>query len=501
MSSKSFSLWALALTAVLNTTPTLAQQSSVGMTQDQIHDRVLELCKTPNFGKNIVNWTWEICDEYSTDGGKTWLKVGGWASILALSLVALVQIRKRKIEKEKIADAELGDSEFLWVQFEENPEIDWDGETLPPDDEEIKNESNTIDLVAEADVYAAYKRYEQAIELLQKEMRENPENTNAYLKLAEVYTLLKEDAAINWLSREILSKFESSLSESELKKLIETADTGNIPKDEVIIEEWRTDLLQEGFELNAAWGEDFRDTEKFMKIVEFMYKRGSKKHFNGFYETTQKMEKAGFFKLSELELSQIKAWWHELDPENPIYTELSTPTEKVILIEEAPAVQESIDLGSDPIVPEITEPTTEIAPPVEDIVIAHEEFNPNAIIQSENIFPVQPTESSDILKKPKIMPGIDPPLIRQLERRGFEVIRSEELWEIQVKIIREWSELNVLNEKGESVKQYVHNETYTISDPVINAYLSYAPWKNRIRLVLKNWKEQYIEIIGNVIIK
>ena len=131
--------------------------------------------------------------------------------------------------------------------------------------------------------------------------------------------------------------------------------------------------------------------------------------------------------LPENDLIQAKAWGREIDPENPIYTELSTPTEKVILIEEAPAVQESIDLGSDPIVPEITEPTTEIAPPVEDIVIAHEEFNPNAIIQSENIFPVQPTESSDILKKPKIMPGIDPPLIRQLERRGFEVIRSEEL--------------------------------------------------------------------------
>jgi len=47
------------------------------MTQNQIHNRIIELCKSPDSGKNIVNGTKEICDEYSTDGGKTWIKAVG----------------------------------------------------------------------------------------------------------------------------------------------------------------------------------------------------------------------------------------------------------------------------------------------------------------------------------------------------------------------------------------------------------------------------------------
>lgn len=108
--------------------------------------------------------------------------------------------------------------------------------------------------------------------------------------------------------------------------------------------------------------------------------------------------------LSENDLIQARAWGREIDPENPIYTELSTPTEKVIPIEEAPAVQESIDLGPDTIIPEITEPTTEIVSPVEDIVIVHEEIKPSAVTISEYILPVKVAEPENIPKKQQMMP-------------------------------------------------------------------------------------------------
>jgi hypothetical protein len=69
-------LGGMALAAALTATPALAQQSTTTMTQEQIHNRLMELCSDPQFGQNLVNPKEDFC-EYSPDNGKTWIKVAG----------------------------------------------------------------------------------------------------------------------------------------------------------------------------------------------------------------------------------------------------------------------------------------------------------------------------------------------------------------------------------------------------------------------------------------
>lgn len=254
----SLQLWALALTTALNATPVIAQQSTTSMTKEQIHSRVIELCNMPNIQKGISKQDKEICDEYSTDGGKTWIKAVGWASILAaIGIGALVRIRKRETEKQW----EIKEEDSKFPQEDATPfheEVHWGNEEDDLDDWDIVwvDADIKVDNLSEAEVYAAYWRYGQAAELFQEEVRKNPENTNAYLKLAGVYKQMKEASKAvidknptikdSGLLKE-LSNFERSLSESELKKLIETAETGSIPKNDGLTQtndiEWEKGII------------------------------------------------------------------------------------------------------------------------------------------------------------------------------------------------------------------------------------------------------------------
>lgn len=135
---------------------------------------------------------WDQSCEYSTDNGKTWIKVIGWASILTLSLGALVRIRKRKIEKEKIADAELDNSDFLDGPAAEFQKISLTEETIVPDDEWLDNKNYTIDPLSEADVYMAYGRHGDAETILLNAIKKDPEKIETYIKLLEVYYKTKK---------------------------------------------------------------------------------------------------------------------------------------------------------------------------------------------------------------------------------------------------------------------------------------------------------------------
>jgi len=104
---------------------------------------------------------------------------------------------------------------------------------------------------------------------------------------------------------------------------------------------------------------------------------------------------------------------------------------------ETPKTGENIDLGPDTIVPEITESTTEIVPPIEEVVIVHEEIKPSAVTISENILPVKVAEPENIPKKQNTIPLMDKPLRLQLKRRGFEIIEDTEAGNLHVKTIRE----------------------------------------------------------------
>jgi pilus assembly protein FimV len=68
---------------------------------------------------------------------------------------------------------------------------------------EATGEEARDDIIAEADVYLAYGIYQQAEELLQNAIKENPDNENYRVKLAETYFAAKNKDAFNELATEM----------------------------------------------------------------------------------------------------------------------------------------------------------------------------------------------------------------------------------------------------------------------------------------------------------
>merc|ERR1712000_265625 len=79
---------------------------------------------------------------------------------------------------------------------------------LPQDDsnEEFETVAQTEDVISESDIYIAYGKFEQAIELLQGAIENEPSRTDVRLKLLEVYVEMDEAAGF-------------ADAESELRKL------------------------------------------------------------------------------------------------------------------------------------------------------------------------------------------------------------------------------------------------------------------------------------------
>lgn len=123
------------------------------------------------------------------------LLVGG--ALLALLAAILVLLRLKKKPEEELEDFELGgESEDLFDIDEENLDDlgDLDDQTYAEDntfsagedlDESVQ--AQTEDVVAEADIYVSLGQEDKAIELLQKEIQQNPDNADARLGLLKIY--------------------------------------------------------------------------------------------------------------------------------------------------------------------------------------------------------------------------------------------------------------------------------------------------------------------------
>lgn len=121
-----------------------------------------------------------------------YLAAGGGAIVLVLALVLLAARRKStsdELEDEAVEDFELPEAqaedqvpEFDSIDleedeaFEEAVEASVEEETVP----------QTSDVIAEADIYIAYGRFPQAIEMLEKAAESEPDRSDIRLKLCEV---------------------------------------------------------------------------------------------------------------------------------------------------------------------------------------------------------------------------------------------------------------------------------------------------------------------------
>lgn len=124
--------------------------------------------------------------------------IGGGAA--AILLAVLLLLRRRKPEEETTLESydsdmeqasELGDDETVQddVELIADEEVvdpaDIDDEVL--DEEDFNSESETGDAVAEADIYIAYGKFDQAEEMLVKAIDSGDNPREARLKLLEVY--------------------------------------------------------------------------------------------------------------------------------------------------------------------------------------------------------------------------------------------------------------------------------------------------------------------------
>ncbi|MCO2349765.1 peptigoglycan-binding protein LysM, partial [Pseudomonas aeruginosa] len=124
-----------------------------------------------------------------------WLAVIGGSALLAL-LVLLMILSRRNAQKEKeeaqafAADAgeeqedalDLGKDGFDDLTLDEpEPQV----AAVAPQVE--KTTAQTSDALGEADIYIAYGRFNQAAELLQNAIYDEPQRTDLRLKLMEVY--------------------------------------------------------------------------------------------------------------------------------------------------------------------------------------------------------------------------------------------------------------------------------------------------------------------------
>jgi pilus assembly protein FimV len=123
--------------------------------------------------------------------------VGG--SALLLLLLGLMALSRRNAMKEAelqeslmaddtVDDLRVGSPAYVDIGQESQPEpTSFHGEAAPASDELT---ATTGDALAEADIYIAYGRFNQAAELLQNALNDEPQRSDLRLKLMEVYAEL-----------------------------------------------------------------------------------------------------------------------------------------------------------------------------------------------------------------------------------------------------------------------------------------------------------------------
>lgn len=152
--------------------------------------------------------------------------VGG-ASVLILGLLAWLWTRKRRAEEEMDADSMFAaSSQIVMPDSEINSqpassivshedeaydvgtvgESSFLSEFTPSDFDAFDAEQSEVDPIAEADVYLAYGRYQQAEELMRQAIKDHPDRKECKLKLLEIFYASENKAAF----AEYLSELEQS---------------------------------------------------------------------------------------------------------------------------------------------------------------------------------------------------------------------------------------------------------------------------------------------------
>ncbi|WP_257281501.1 FimV/HubP family polar landmark protein [Endozoicomonas sp. ISHI1] len=194
------------------------------------------------------------------------------SALLPLGLIAalLVYRRRRQEEEDEIEIEEESNLEPMTLisdepqegreEFELDETLEIDEDTLLADEEQEETTQQTDDAISEADIYIAYGRFPQAVELLEKAIENEPDRADLRLKLLEVHAENNDlesfkDALAGVESlddQDALRQADAYKARFSSEAFSEEAFSGDIAPQAAIEED--DDL--ESFDLNEALGDE-----------------------------------------------------------------------------------------------------------------------------------------------------------------------------------------------------------------------------------------------------
>ncbi|MCD8521014.1 MAG: hypothetical protein LRY66_15805 [Saccharospirillaceae bacterium] len=144
--------------------------------------------------------------------------LAGFGVLVLLGLLVARSLKQRKAAKQ---DDEVGDEELAFVGADSDPanlddfdfedelssaavdsdadyadvDIDLDLDQVDQRDEKFETVAQTEDVISESDIYIAYGKFEQAVDLLSDAIEKEPSRSDLRLKLLEVYVEMDEAEA------------------------------------------------------------------------------------------------------------------------------------------------------------------------------------------------------------------------------------------------------------------------------------------------------------------
>jgi len=147
-----------------------------------------------------------VTSPQETSGIAKWLDIikrnimviGGGLLALLIAILVLLRLRE-KPEHADFGEFDLAEEDRLFDADEDDQhdklaDVD-DVDNL--DDEEDSVQAQTEDVVAEADIYVSLGQEDKAIELLQKEIQQNPDNADARLGLLKIHSKAQDVSAFD----------------------------------------------------------------------------------------------------------------------------------------------------------------------------------------------------------------------------------------------------------------------------------------------------------------
>ncbi|MCP3665559.1 MAG: FimV family protein [Gammaproteobacteria bacterium] len=142
------------------------------------------------------------------------IAAGGGVILLALLWILISRRRSNSAQFQEsilVSSLDEADSEQLTQEHQETAsttteETSFLSDFSPSDIDALQDETGEVDPVAEADVYIAYGRYQQAEELIRQAIEKNPDRLELHAKLFEVLYAVKNADAYIQLAEEATSE-------------------------------------------------------------------------------------------------------------------------------------------------------------------------------------------------------------------------------------------------------------------------------------------------------